>query len=190
MKNIEINQKVKGSTHDFSWGALDVVAMIRVRSGGGQDLLELGPPLGAFLPLVPLGWKHLGDLGCCFGLDRLCGSSQQLRKPLLEDRNDAVTHHLAEAGNRIVVDAREERLDERHQSFDRLVLVRQRLVFLVVDEPPKHGGFDLHRSPPVLNFGMCHRVETTRLLSHHKRSIIWSMRQAQIKNQHLCCFEV
>ena len=33
MKNKRINQKVKGSTHDFSWGALDVAMTASIRSG-------------------------------------------------------------------------------------------------------------------------------------------------------------
>ena len=48
MKNTEINQKVKGSTHDFSWGALDATT-VSVRSGGLDEdvgLLERLPVAG------------------------------------------------------------------------------------------------------------------------------------------------
>ena len=50
MRNLIINQKVKGSAHDFSWGALDVVTTLGGRSGGDQEFLKLGLPLGAVEP--------------------------------------------------------------------------------------------------------------------------------------------
>ena len=146
MINSEINQKVKGSAHDFLWGALDVAAMLGGRSGSGQELLKLGLPFGAVLPLVALGGQCRGDFRHRSRFDLLRWSGQQFRMPLLEHRNHAVTHDLAEAGDRVVVDAGEKCLDERHQSLDRLVLLLQRLVFLVVEEPPKYGGSDFHCS--------------------------------------------
>ena len=50
MKDLRINQKVKGSTHDFSRGALDVATTNGVRSGDLDEdvgLLERLPVAGA-----------------------------------------------------------------------------------------------------------------------------------------------
>ena len=153
MRNIEINQKVKGSTHDFSWGALDVAETLGGRSGSGQKLLKLGLPFGAVLPLVTLGRQYRGDFRHRSRPDLLRRSGQQLWITLLEYRHHTVTHDLAEAGDRVVVDAVEKCLDERHQGLDRLVLLLQRLVFLVVDEPPKYGCSDFHCSA-LLSLGL------------------------------------
>ena len=163
MRNIEINQKVKGSTHDFSWGALGVVTA-SVRSVGSQELLELGLPPGT---IVSFGWQYLGDFRRRPRPDLLRGGGQQLWISLLERRNHAVAHNLAEAGDRAVFDAGEKRLGERHQSLDRFVLLLQQLMFLVVEEPPKYGGSDFHDLPPVLRMCDYHESRVARVTGYY-----------------------
>jgi len=59
------------------------------------------------------------------------------------------------------------------------------------DVPNRHVQLDSlvsHFWPPFVWFGMCDRVEMTRLLRHFKDSILLTICQAQTKNQHLRCF--
>ena len=181
MKNNEINQKRKGSTRSCLRGALDVAITTDVRSGGGQELLELGPPLSAVLPLVTLGGQHCGNFCHRCRLDLFRWSGQQFRKSFLESRNDALTHHLTKASDGVVVNSRKQGLDERHDSFDRLLLLVERGVGLASHARPDQCFLELHLLPPVFVLGMCHRASMARLLSRHKHSISSRISQWQQK---------
>ena len=207
MKNKRINQKVKGSTHDFSWGALDA-ATVSVRSGSLDEdvgLLERLPVAGAApngLP-VAVAFDVADERVLVRELTLELRDRVQLATVVVHRRHvDPLTReldllaigvdHHGEDVEELEAEGVLRHLDLRH--ITSLDLLRRALA----EERARIQELDVrlanvvHLLPPALNVRLARNPRATgyriTIPIVINPSILWAISQAQTKNQHPCCF--